>query len=289
MDDSGFATAKHDDLASFSRELERFDAIFETWDDGPRSVVADYRRTIDALEGEALRRLIRVLKTDPAALAAIKAAVGDEIVYAVLRYHDILKPSLNERIEAALATVRPMLGSHGGDVELVTVKPPRVELRFTGACDGCPASALTFQAGVKQAVQAACPEITEIVALKGLGGGGGGNIDLVSPFAPEPGGLWREAGTVQEIPDGGVRALEFGGAKLLLSRQGAVVTCFRNACAHLGSEIHEGPIERGIITCPWHGFRYDLTSGECLTAPVVRLQSHEVRVIGLAVEVRLAE
>ena len=52
------------------------------------------------------------------------------------------------------------------------------ELDFTGgdpvtlACDGCPASALTFHAGVKKAVEDACPEITEILQVKGMGGGG---------------------------------------------------------------------------------------------------------------------
>ena len=48
-------------------------------------------------------------------------------------------------------------------------------------------------------------------------------------------------------------------------------------------------VEDGIITCPHHGFRYDLGSGECLTAPEVQLQSHAVRVIGSRVEVRLAK
>ena len=74
----------------------------------------------------------------------------------------------------------------------------------------------------------------------------------------------------------------------MLSRQGAVVTCFQNACAHLGLRIDDGGIEDGIITCPHHDFRYDLASGECLTAPEVQLQSHAVRVIGGRVEVRLA-
>ena len=79
-----------------------------------------------------------------------------------------------------------------------------------------------------------------------------------------------------------------GGEKVLLSRRGKTVTCFQNACAHLGFPIHDGGVEDGIITCPHHGFRYDLASGECLTAPEVQLQPHAVRVIGARVEVRLA-
>ncbi len=49
------------------------------------------------------------------------------------------------------------------------IAPPRVELRFVGACESCPASALTLQATVRKAVQDSCPEITELVAVAGGG------------------------------------------------------------------------------------------------------------------------
>jgi Fe-S cluster biogenesis protein NfuA len=177
-------SADHDnnrDLSVLLADLARIEAIVSAWDESQRKTVAEYRRTIETLHGEALRRLIGSLRTDPAALAALKETLGDEIVYAVLRHHEIIKPSLNERIETALTELRPSLAAHGGDVELVRFAPPKIELRFIGACDGCAASALTFQAGVKRALQTACPEITEIVQVKGLGGRR--HADFTSPFA----------------------------------------------------------------------------------------------------------
>jgi len=280
-------TQRHD-LTGFVGDIERLEAIFETWDDAPRAVVAAYRRSIEALNGEALRRLVRALKGDPAALAAMKGAVADEVVYAVLRRHDILKPSMTERVEAALESVRPMLASHGGDVELVRVTPPSVQVRFIGACDGCPASALTFHAGVKKAVEDACPEITEILQVKGHGGRNDIGVRFISPFAIGAEGNWIFAGSLSDIPQGGLRAIELDGEKVLLSRQGSVVTCFRNACAHLGLTLDEGLVEDGVLTCPHHDFQYDLASGECLTAPEVALQAHAVRVTGRRVDVRLS-
>lgn len=277
-----------EDLAGLVGDIERLEAIFVTWDDAQQAAIGAYKLAIEALEGEALRRLIRALKTDPAALAAMKSAVADEVVYAVLRRHQIVRPSLNERVEAALEGVRPMLASHGGDVELVKVNPPKVEVRFIGACDGCPASALTFHAGVKKAVQEACPEITDIVQVKGLGSRDDSGVRFVSPFALGAKGSWISAGLLADIPEGSVLSTTLGGEKVLLSRDGATVTCFQNACAHLGFPIHDGEIENGIITCPHHGFQYDLSSGECLTAPEVALQSHAVRVVGPRVEVRLS-
>jgi Fe-S cluster biogenesis protein NfuA/nitrite reductase/ring-hydroxylating ferredoxin subunit len=283
------ASTMRTDLAGFLGDIERLETIFAAWDENQQAAVGAYKLAIEELNGEALRRLIRALKTDPAALAAMKNAIADEVVYAVLRRHDIVKASLNERVEAALEGVRPMLASHGGDVELVKVKPPSVEVRFIGSCDGCPASALTFHAGVKKAVQDACPEITDIIQVKGLGGSEESGVRFVSPFALGDKGNWVAAGLLSDIPEGSVRSTIIGGEKVLLSRNGATVTCFQNACAHLGFPIHGGEIENGIITCPHHGFQYDLSSGECLTAPEVQLQSHAVRVIGPRVEVRISK
>jgi nitrite reductase/ring-hydroxylating ferredoxin subunit/Fe-S cluster biogenesis protein NfuA len=277
-------------LSVFLDDLVRLETIFDDWEEMPRRTVTAYCKAIEALHGEALRRLISALKADPAALAAMKQVARDEVVYAVLRRHDILKPSITERVHAALESVRPMLASHGGDIELVNIAPPAIEVRFVGACDGCPASALTFHAGVKKAVEDACPEITEIRQAKGLGTSATAEgVRFVSPFAVNAVDRWRAAGRLEDIPEGGVLALTLDGEKLILHRNGAIVSCMQNACAHLGLPLDDGDVEDGVITCPFHGFRYNLASGECLTAPEVQLQPHAVRVIGDRVEVRLSK
>ncbi len=282
------APVQADDLSKLLEDIERLEVIFEDWDDTPQRAMQAYRGAIEALHGEAIRRLVGALKSNPAAAAAMKTAAADEVVYAVLRRHNIIKPTIAERVENALEGVRPMLASHGGDVELIQVDPPRIEVRFTGACDGCAASALTFHAGVKKAVEDACPEITEIIQTKGRAGGAKNGANFVSPFALNVAGDWLLAGRLNDIPEGGTHALSVNGEKLLLFRRGSIVSCFHNACAHLGFPIHDGAVEDGIIACPHHGFRYDLRTGECLTAPEVQLQPHAVRVIGNRVEVRLA-
>lgn len=282
-------SSDRNDVAHLAGDIERLEMIFEGWEDTPRGAVKAYGLAIEALNGEAIRRLVAALKREPAALAAMKTAVSDEVVYAVLRRHGIIKPSLTERVEAALESIRPMLASHGGDVELVSISPPSIEVKFTGSCDGCPASQLTFHAGVKKAVEDACPEITEILQVKGTGATteGGESVRFVSPFALASGGSWQPAVKLQDIPERGVKAIVLDGEKILLSRRGSIVTCFQNSCAHLGLALDDGEVVNGIITCPYHGFQYDLASGECLTAPAVQLQPHSVRVIGNRVEVRL--
>ena len=251
-----FVPTQRETLAGFIGDIERLEALFASWDETQRGAVDAYRLAIESLQAEAFRRLVRGLKADP----------------------------------AALDSVRPMLASHGGDVELVAVRPPVIEVRFTGACDGCPASALTFHGGVKKAVEEACPEITDILQLKGAGGGcNNDSVRFVSPFALGAVDGWHLVCRLDEIPQGDVVTRTVGGENVILSRQGAIVSCFQNACAHLGMEIDAGEVADGIITCPWHGFQYDLTTGECLTAPEVQLQAHMVKVTGNRVEVRLAK
>jgi Fe-S cluster biogenesis protein NfuA/nitrite reductase/ring-hydroxylating ferredoxin subunit len=272
------------DLAVLLGDIARLEQIFSGWEETPQYAVAAYSRAIEELHGEALRRLIKALKSSPAAMTALKGALADEVVYAVLRKHGIIKAGLPERIETALNSVRPMLASHGGDVDLIKIEPPAVYVRFTGACDGCPASMVTFHEGVKKSIEEACPEITQVVQVKGAASHGGSAP--LSPFAAL--GVWRYAARFDELAEGAT-AFTIEGEKLLLARRGDQVTCFKNACAHLGLMLDGGEVKDGILECPHHGFQYDLSSGECLTAPSVQLHPHQVRVEGKNVEVRLSK
>lgn len=275
------------DLSSLLGDIAALEQLAEDWPEAHRNAAHSRGEAIDALNAAAFKRLIKSLKGIPEFGPALKAAAADEIVYTVLRRHGILKATLFERVEDALESIRPMLASHGGDVELVSVELPTVTVRFLGACDGCPASALTFYSGVKTAIQNFVPEATEIKQAKGLGGGEG--VQFVSPFASFQKDGWTKTLDLKDLPDGTTQVLDVNDESILLSRFGDKVTCFSNSCAHMGLRLDDGVIDEGLITCPFHGFRYSLESGECLTAPEVQLQPHGVRVTNGAIEVRLTK
>jgi Fe-S cluster biogenesis protein NfuA len=163
MDKPDLPSASRHDLPDYLAEIDRFEKIVDAWEPEARATVGFYREAIDALNREAFRRLISTLNANLDARPVLRHAVDDAVIYAVLRHHGLLKPSITERVEAALAGVRPMLAEHGGDVEIVRLDPPLVELRFSGACDGCPASALTFRDAVTRAIRSGCPEITDVI------------------------------------------------------------------------------------------------------------------------------
>jgi len=281
------------ELRELVQHIERLESLVDTWEQSQQDTVKALRQATDRLHTEAFSRLIREIKALPSAQAGLRQAVSDEVVYAVLRHFELIKPSLHERIEDALASVRPSLQTHAGDVELVAVYPPdTVEIRLLGACHGCPSSNLTLTEGVEKAIRNHCPEITTVQTIKGvatLTEEPGVPLHLVSPFAKSAEDRWQSVMNVEQIPDGGVVVKEIDGHSLLLSRQGHHVTCFENSCAHMGMPLEMGEVNDGIITCPYHGFQYSLTSGECLTAPEVQLLPHVVRVTGTTVELKFSE
>ncbi|MGQ0618921.1 MAG: Rieske (2Fe-2S) protein [Panacagrimonas sp.] len=51
-------------------------------------------------------------------------------------------------------------------------------------------------------------------------------------------------------------------------------------CPHAGGPLHKGKVCAGKLSCPWHGWTYDLATGECDESDDVSLTRYEVRVEG---------
>jgi nitrite reductase/ring-hydroxylating ferredoxin subunit/Fe-S cluster biogenesis protein NfuA len=292
-EDRSAASAGGEDLDALVHSITAVESIIAGWDAAHALTARALQSAIEGLHKEAFRRLIRALKDDPAAGARLRDALQDPVVYGVLRFHGLLKAPLRERLQRALDEVGPSLAEHGGGVQLVAIKPPdTVEVRLVGSCHGCPASGQTLSEGVEKAIRAHCPEIVHIhqVSRAAAGGiDGSAPLHFVSPFALQARTGWRDAGALEEIVEGGVAARTLAGRNVLLARRGGRLSCFDNACAHLGMPLDMGHVSDGIITCSYHGFRYALETGECLTAPEVQLKMHAVRVTGNRVQVRLEE
>ena len=72
---------------------------------------------------------------------------------------------MKEKVEAALAKIRPALQADGGDVRLVGVDGGVVKVSLTGACAGCPMSTMTLKQGIERILKEEIPEIKEVVAV----------------------------------------------------------------------------------------------------------------------------
>lgn len=262
-------------IESLVSDITHFEQAIAHWDENQKLVVEGLKNAIEALHKEALTRLIRSVKQE--SMSALREAVQDEVVYSLLRYHELIKPplpSLEIRIQQALDEVRPGLQSHNGNVELVAIKlPDTVEVKLVGNCSNCPASTLTMKDGVEQAIKTHCPEIKNVVSVNAPASGRVSD-SISSPFAAQQETGWVALATIDQIPDGGILAVDVDGLKLILTRVGHNVIAYRNSCSHLAKPLDQGEVIEGILSCSFHNFKYHLATGECLTAPEMSLQQY---------------
>ena len=94
---------------------------------------------------------------------------------------------------------------------------------------------------------------------------------------PSPDGYVRVART-DDVPPGTGTVVEANGRKLALFNVDGTFYALDNTCLHRGGPVGEGDLDGTIVTCPWHGFQYDVTTGRNVFDPEVGLQSFEVRV-----------
>jgi Fe-S cluster biogenesis protein NfuA len=74
--------------------------------------------------------------------------------------------SLRDRVERIINLIRPAVQSDGGDLELISVNDDGVvQVRFHGACVGCPSSTMTLQAGIEKNLRQHIPEVTRVQAV----------------------------------------------------------------------------------------------------------------------------
>ena len=73
---------------------------------------------------------------------------------------------LRDRVQAVLNLIRPAVQADGGDVELVDVQANGlVQIRFHGACHGCPSSTMTLQDGIERNLREKVPEVTRVIPV----------------------------------------------------------------------------------------------------------------------------
>ncbi len=97
------------------------------------------------------------------------------------------------------------------------------------------------------------------------------------------------AAAVSEIPLGTIRQVDVAGKAIALANYEGKFYAIDNACLHRGGPLGDGPLEGKIVTCPWHGWQYDVTTGKVSQNPTVGVSCHAVEVRGDEVFVDAAQ
>ncbi len=86
--------------------------------------------------------------------------------------------------------------------------------------------------------------------------------------------------TTAEIPPGTGKVVEVGGKTLAVFNCDGTFYAIENTCLHRGGPLGEGSLSGTTVTCPWHGWEYDVRSGECTMDRSMKVSKFEVTVQG---------
>jgi nitrite reductase (NADH) small subunit len=91
---------------------------------------------------------------------------------------------------------------------------------------------------------------------------------------------FTRAAAKAEVPAGTIREIQVGGKVIALANVGGQFHAIDNVCLHRGGPLSDGPLEGSVVTCPWHGWQYDVTTGKVGQNPTVGVASYPVEVRG---------
>jgi Fe-S cluster biogenesis protein NfuA/nitrite reductase/ring-hydroxylating ferredoxin subunit len=263
---------------------ERIEVLLEAASAGGRVArerAEELVRLVVDLYGAGLERLLEIVhasgRLDDELLDRLAA---DELVASLLAVHGLHPDGVDTRVARALDGVRPYLGSHGGDVELLDVTDDGVvRLRMLGSCDGCPSSSVTLTLAVETAIAQAVPEVTGIeveepstqaavipvTALRS-------RLDASAP----PAAQWLVADGLADVAPGTTAVVEVSGLPVLGIRVGTELYAYRDRCPGCGGSLGGGALERrlggragdAVLRCPTCRAHYDVRgAGQGLDDP----------------------
>ena len=76
-----------------------------------------------------------------------------------------------------------------------------------------------------------------------------------------------EVAKVNEIPDGKMKHVEVDGKEVLIANIGGKFYALSDKCGHMNALLSMGNLKGNTVTCPFHGSKFDVTTGRKLTEP----------------------
>lgn len=266
------------EFEELAQRVDRAVSAAQKLESGAQATAMELKDAVEAFHKLGLTHIVRTLKADPRGRELLFELVDEPCVHALFAMHGIIRSDVTARVLQVLEAVRPYMRSHGGDVELVRIEGNTAFVQLHGACNGCSLSSVTLRNGVEEVLKTQVPEITQVSVVPSDPSPALISVDALLADTVKSG--WAQGPRVDEVPTGRPMALTLDGVDVVLVNLEGQLAAYRNACAHQGLPIDRGMLdtESCILTCPWHGFRYDALTGECLTASQAQLEPFPLRV-----------
>ncbi len=84
----------------------------------------------------------------------------------------------------------------------------------------------------------------------------------------------------RDVPAGSAKTVEVNGRPVAVFNVSGSFYAISDTCAHRGGPLGEGELDGKIVTCPWHGWKYDVTTGANEMNPSITVEKYQVKVEG---------
>lgn len=91
-----------------------------------------------------------------------------------------------------------------------------------------------------------------------------------------------------EIPVGAIKEFAVGGTVVALANVAGKIHAISNTCLHRGGPLGQGVLEGGVVTCPWHGWQFNVASGKTVHNAEAGVACYPVEVRGSEIFVEIA-
>ncbi len=248
------------DLRVVGDQIEALlDQLESSLDGHDWSQVQDVVSLVTDLYGGGLARILELAGDDTALRERL---ADDDLVASLLVLHDLHPLDVEQRVRRALESVRPYLGSHGGDVELLEVEADAgvVRLRLLGSCDGCSSSSVTLELAVQSAIEEAAPEITriDVDGADDASSAPGTSTPVSLGRKPHPAPTMAPIYGLRALTPNRVGPLEIEGNKVVVCRVDGQLYAYRSGCPECDSALDTATVEGPVLRCAVCGSAFDL-------------------------------
>ena len=83
-----------------------------------------------------------------------------------------------------------------------------------------------------------------------------------------------------DVLPGGSKGIVLNGQEVALFNVDGSYSAIDNTCPHRGGPLSDGSLNGRTVTCPWHAWEFDVTTGSCLNNPAARVRAYPVEIQG---------
>ena len=100
-------------------------------------------------------------------------------------------------------------------------------------------------------------------------------------------GEFIRVASTDDVKPGNGMVVEMNDKALALFNIDGTIYAIDNTCVHRGGPLGEGDLEGDTVSCPWHGWQYNVKTGACVNNPAAKIGTYQVKVEGTDIKVLL--